>query len=140
MLGCCQFQPTSLSSMTVLQPPLLCEGWGSHPLCLSGDSPVVMDLHWPCNCTAQSSIPSIGSVSLSWQGHVLWTCTGRNNMLPLSQLSVTSLVSTWHRWVDVFIVRLRSNGQKGAMMKPTATRLTWTGMGLVRLYLALESP
>ena len=24
--------------MIVLQPPLLCEGWGGRPLCLSGDS------------------------------------------------------------------------------------------------------
>ena len=32
--------------MIVLQPPLLCEGWGGHPLCLSADSPVLMDLNW----------------------------------------------------------------------------------------------
>ena len=38
------------------------QGWGGHPLCLSGDSPVLMDLHWPRDCTAQSSILSIGSV------------------------------------------------------------------------------
>ena len=50
------------------QPPLLCEGWGGHPLCLSGDSSVRMDLHWPCSCTAQSSILSIGSVSVA----LLW--------------------------------------------------------------------
>ena len=50
-----------------VQPPLLCEGRGGHPLCLSGDSSVVMDLHWPCECKAQSSILSIGSVSV-----VLW--------------------------------------------------------------------
>ena len=48
----------------LLQPPLLCEGWGGHPLCLYGDSSVLMDLHWPCDCTAQSSILSIGSVSV----------------------------------------------------------------------------
>ena len=30
--GCCRLQLTSLSSMTVLQPPLLCVGWGGHPL------------------------------------------------------------------------------------------------------------
>ena len=35
-----------------------------HPLCLSGDSPVRMDLQWPCGCTAQNSILSICSVSL----------------------------------------------------------------------------
>ena len=44
-------QPTSLSSITVLQPPLLYEGWVGRPLCLSGDSLVLMDLHWPCDCT-----------------------------------------------------------------------------------------
>ena len=41
---------------------------GGHPLRLSGDSPVLMDLHWPCSCTAQSSILSIGSVSVA----LLW--------------------------------------------------------------------
>ena len=39
--------PADFPSVIVLQPPLLCEGWGGHPLCLSGDSPVLMDLHWP---------------------------------------------------------------------------------------------
>ena len=28
-----------------MQPQLLCEGWGGHPLCLSGDSSVLMDFH-----------------------------------------------------------------------------------------------
>ena len=42
-----------------------CEGWGGHPLCLSRDSSVQKDLHWPCSCTAQSSILSIGSVSVT---------------------------------------------------------------------------
>ena len=45
-VGICQLQLTSLSSMIVLQPPLLCEGWGGHILYLSGDSPVLLDLHW----------------------------------------------------------------------------------------------
>ena len=31
--------------MIVLQPQLLCEGWGGHPLYLSGDSSVLMDPH-----------------------------------------------------------------------------------------------
>ena len=53
-----------LSSMIVLKPPLLCEGWGGHPLCLSGDNPVLMDLKWPCDCAAKCSVLSIGSVSL----------------------------------------------------------------------------
>ena len=64
LLGCCRLQPTSLSSMIVLQPPLLCEGWCGHPLCLSGGSPVLMDRHWPCDCKALYSILSIGSISL----------------------------------------------------------------------------
>ena len=51
--------------MIVLQPPVLCEGWGGHSLCLSGDNSVLMDLHWPCSCAAQSSILSIGSVSVA---------------------------------------------------------------------------
>ena len=36
LLWCCQLQLTSLYSIIVLQPPLLCEGWAGHPLCLSG--------------------------------------------------------------------------------------------------------
>ena len=54
-----------VSSMIILQPPLLCEGWGGHSLCLSGDSSVLMDLHWPYGCTAQSSILPIGSVPVA---------------------------------------------------------------------------
>ena len=44
-LGCCRLQLTSLFSMIELQPSFLCEGWDGHPLCLSGDSSVLMDLH-----------------------------------------------------------------------------------------------
>ena len=47
LLGCCRLQLTSLSSVIVLQPPLLCEGLGGNPLCLSGDSSVLLDLHCP---------------------------------------------------------------------------------------------
>ena len=68
LLGCCLLQLNLLSSMIVLQPPHLCEGWGGHPLCLSDDSSVLMDLRWSCSCTAQSSILSIGSVSVA----LLW--------------------------------------------------------------------
>ena len=47
MLGWCQLQLTSLTLMNVLQSPLLNEGWGGRPLCLSGDGgcSVLMDLH-----------------------------------------------------------------------------------------------
>ena len=40
-----------------------CERWGGRPLCVSGDNLVLMDLLWPCDCTAQSSILSIVLVS-----------------------------------------------------------------------------
>ena len=42
---------------------LLCKGWGGCPLCLSGDSSVLMDLHRSCDCRAQNSTLSICSVS-----------------------------------------------------------------------------
>ena len=41
LMGCCRLQLTYLSSVILPQPPLLCEGWGGHPLCLSGDSTVL---------------------------------------------------------------------------------------------------
>ena len=44
--------------------PLLCEGWVGRPLCVSRDSSVLMALHMPCDCAAQSSILSIGSASV----------------------------------------------------------------------------
>ena len=58
LLGYCQHQLTALSSIVILHPPLLCEGWGSRPLCLTGDSSVLKDLRWSCACTAHSSILS----------------------------------------------------------------------------------
>ena len=67
LLECCQLQLTPLSLVNILQPPLLCEGCGSRPLFLSRGSSVLMDLHWPCDCIAQSSILSIGSVSVVLQ-------------------------------------------------------------------------
>ena len=36
---------TAWGSVIVLQLPLLCKGWGGHPLCLPGYSSVLMDLH-----------------------------------------------------------------------------------------------
>ena len=57
--------PNSRPVHSLMCPPLLCEGWGGHSLCLSGYSSVLIDLHWPCGCTAQSSILSIGSVSVA---------------------------------------------------------------------------
>ena len=48
LLWCCRLQLTSLYLMIVLQPPLPCEGRDG-PLCLYGDSSVLMDLRWPCD-------------------------------------------------------------------------------------------
>ena len=50
--GCCKLQLTSISSVIVLQRSCLCEEWGGRFLCLSGDCSVLMDLHWPYDCTA----------------------------------------------------------------------------------------
>ena len=43
LLGCCRLRLTSLSSIIVLQPPLLCEGWSGRPLCVSGDGSVLSE-------------------------------------------------------------------------------------------------
>ena len=51
--------------MIVRHSQLLCEWWGGRPVCVPGDSSVLMDLRWSCDCTAQSSRLSIGSVYLA---------------------------------------------------------------------------
>ena len=48
-----------------MQPPLLCERWDARPPCLSGDSSVLMDLHWFCYCTASSEQYSAHRFSIS---------------------------------------------------------------------------
>ena len=79
LLGCCWLQLTSLSSMIVLQPPFLCEGWGGHPLCVPGDSSVLMDLNWPCGCTAQCGILSTGTYLLFFCEAFSWTILDRSS-------------------------------------------------------------
>ena len=80
--------------MIVLQPPLLCDEWGGRLLHLSGDSLLLMDFHWSCDCTAQSSIVSIGS------------------MLPflLSEfspfLTVVKSFTGWHALLLLFVLRI----------------------------------
>ena len=73
----CRLQLTFLSSMIVLQPQLLCEGWGGHPLSLSGDSSVLMDLQWPCSlyCSEQYSVHqfSICHSSVRHFPEISWT-------------------------------------------------------------------
>ena len=41
--GICRLQLISLSSIIVMQPSLLCEGWTGRPLCLSWDSSLLVD-------------------------------------------------------------------------------------------------
>ena len=50
--------PADFPVMTELQPPLLCKVLVGRPLSLSGDSSLLMHLHWFCDCTAESSILS----------------------------------------------------------------------------------
>ena len=92
LLGCCRLQLTSFLSMIVLQPPLLSKGWGGHPLCPSGDSSVLKDLHWSCSCTAQSSILSIGSVSVALLRVIFLNDLGQLSLSPVSQWSSLSPV------------------------------------------------
>ena len=45
-----------------------------------------------------------------------------------------------HHWAYIFIVRRQGpDGRKGSTMSSTATCSTWRGMGLLRLYFALDS-
>ena len=105
LLGWWQLQLTSLSSVIVLQPPLLCQGWGGHPLYLSGDCSVLMDLHWPCSCTAQSSILSIGSVCRSSVRHLperSWT------VVTSLCFTVVKSFTSWYALLLMFFLRFSS--------------------------------
>ena len=103
---CLDIQLTSLSSLIVLQPPLLCEGWGGHPLCLSGDNSVLMDLHWPFSCTAQSSILSIGSVSVALSVRHFpersWT------VVAFPCFTVVKSFTSWYVLLLLFFIRFSS--------------------------------
>ena len=70
---------TPADFLFLLQPPLLCEGLDGHLQSLSEDSPVLMDLHWPCDYTAQCSIPSIDSVSLVLLWGIFLNYVGRSS-------------------------------------------------------------
>ena len=96
LLGCCLLQLTSLSSAA----STLCEGWGGHPLCLFGDSPVLMDLHWPYDCTAQSSILSTGSVSVDPERS--WT------IVALPCFTVVKSFTSWYAILLLFFLRISS--------------------------------
>ena len=105
LLGCYWLQLSSLSSVIVLQPPLLYDEWGGHSLCLFGDSLVLMDLHWPCDCTAQSSILSIGSVSLVLLWGNFWTILDSSSF-PL--FTVVKSFTSWYALLLLFFLRFPS--------------------------------
>ena len=71
-----------------------CEGWGGRPLCMSGNSSVLIDPRWPCACTAQSSILSISSAFFVR----LWGIF----LSDLGQLKL-SLVSQWSSFLRVYM-------------------------------------
>ena len=79
-------------------------GWSS--LCLSGHSSVLMDLHWPCHCTAQSSILSIGSVSChSSVRHFperSWT------VVAFPCFTVVKSFTSWYALLQLFFFRFSS--------------------------------
>ena len=60
------------SNCTAASTSLRRMGWSSE--CLSGDSSVLMDLHWPCDCTAQSRILSRFSISRSSVRQIIENC------------------------------------------------------------------
>ena len=99
LLECCRLQPTSLSSMIVLQPPLLCEGWGGRPLCLSGDCSVLTNLSWPCDCTAQSSISRSSVRHFPEQS---WT------IVTFPCLKMAKSFTSWYALLLLFFLRFSS--------------------------------
>ena len=94
-----------LFSVIALQPQLLCEEWGGHPLCLSGDSPVLMDFHWPCNCTSQCSILSIGSVSLVLLWGIFLNDLG---VVAFPCFTVVKSFTRWYALLLLFFLRFSS--------------------------------
>ena len=92
--------------MIVLQPPLLCEGWGGHPLCLSGYSSVLMDLHWPCGCTAseQYAVPrfSICRSSVRHFPERSWT------VVAFPCFTVVKSFTSWYALLLLFVLRVSS--------------------------------
>ena len=93
LLGCCQHQLTALSSVIILHPPLLCEGWGSRPLCLTGDSSVLKDLHWSCACTAHSSILSSVQYLSFFCKTFFWAILDSSSF---SLFTVAKLFTSWY--------------------------------------------
>ena len=76
-------------------------------------------------------------------GQVLWTSMGRNKTLPPSTsppfVGEIAGVNTAPLDGCLIVRELGPGGRKVSNTNSTATYSTWSGMGLVRLYLANES-
>ena len=88
--------------------PLLCEGWGGHPLCLSGYSSVLMDLHWPCGCTAQSSILSISLVSVALLLGIFLNDLQFATVVTFPCFTVVKSITSWYALLLLFFLRFSS--------------------------------
>ena len=77
-------------------------------------------------------------------GQVLWTCMGRNKMLPpsmsLQAMGEIAGVNTSSLGGYLHSSKTRPDGWKGATINSLATCSMWRGMGFVRLYLAHDWP
>ena len=94
-------------------------------------SPLALQLY----SSVQHSVRAVGRFFEPVREGISCSCPAR-----VSQLWVKQLVSTWHYWVDIFIVQRKvPDGQKGSTMNSTATCSTWRGMGFFRLYFANDS-
>ena len=74
-------------------------------MCLSGDSQVLMDLHWPCDCIAQCSVLSIGLVSRSFMRHFpkrSWT------VVAFPCFTVVKSFTSWYAFLLLFFLRFSS--------------------------------
>ena len=90
--------------MTVLQPPLFLRRMGGHPLCMSGDSSVLMDFRWPCDCTAQTVHRF--SISRSSEKHFperSWT------EVPFPCFTVVKSFRRWYGLLLLFFLRFSSS-------------------------------
>ena len=75
---------------------------GGHPLCLSVDSSVLMDLHWLCSCTAQSSIFFIGSASVRHFLERSWA------VVAFPCFTVVKSFTSWYAFLLLFLLRFSS--------------------------------
>ena len=105
LLGCCRLQLTSLFSLIVLQPPLLCEGWGSHPLSVWGQSstdgsPLALWLY----SSVQYSVHrfSISHSSVRHFPELSWT------VIAFPCFTVVKSFTSWYALLLLFFLRFSS--------------------------------